>query len=667
MDLSPELLRSIHEYSLQPLNKLQQDALRLLAKGRDVVLDAPGNSGKTTTSCISVLQKVNIFNRQCQALVLAPSGTTLRTLKVILALGSHNIQCHVCLNQADIHEDRIRLRKGSHIVVGTPSCVQEIIKDGALKTDSIRVIVLDRVDEMFSDGSKDIIVNLFSSIPRSAQVVFLLRQTFMELKYMTTNFMRSPAWISHGTREPDLDDSTTLTGSVYRPDDKLNEIKSNPDEIVDNRDDIGDNYDEYDDSDEIDDNYGDIDNSHDDGQDNQDQIEIVDSFDRMNLKPWLLRSINDCGLERPSVFHQHIMLPILKDQDVIVQTQFAPETLAAFAVPVLQKIDILNRQCQVLIISPLEEQAQQIQEAIQALGSCIGVQCHIFLGGTDIYGDFGRLRKGCHVAIGTFGRVRDLIGRRALKTDSIKMFVMDGMLSTKLMGQINDVFQEFPTNTQVVFLITREYRKALETMNKFKRKAIHVEDTDELPLQYVKQFYVAVDREDYKLDILCSLVCELAVATRVIVFCNTLQKVGWLRDELVAQNFDARVIQSSMGPIQREEIMKEFSSGSFRVLVSMDSVISDIDVQGTSHVINFDIPSSKKTYSCRIGFAGRFAPKGVGINIITAGEVYKIRRIERLYSTQIQELSATISGHIPFSTLTCIRKIGPVTQSYWRF
>jgi hypothetical protein len=87
------------------------------------------------------------------------------------------------------------------------------------------VIVLDRVDEMFSEGSKDIIVNLFSSIPRSAQVVFLLRQTFMELKYMTANFMRNPAWISYGSREPDLDDSTTLTGSVYRPDDGLNEIE----------------------------------------------------------------------------------------------------------------------------------------------------------------------------------------------------------------------------------------------------------------------------------------------------------------------------------------------------------------------------------------------------------------------------------------------------------
>jgi translation initiation factor 4A len=194
----------------------------------------------------------------------------------------------------------------------------------------------------------------------------------------------------------------------------------------------------------------------------------------------------------------------------------------------------------------------------------------------------------------------------------------------------------------VIFLITREHGKALVTMDKFKRKAIHVEDTDELPLQYVKQFYVAVDREDYKLDILCSL-CEIAVATRVIVFCNTLQKVDWLRDKLVARKFAARAIQNSMGPIQREEIMKEFSSGSFRVLVSMDSVISDSDIQGVSHVINFDIPGSKSTYSCRIGFAGRFAPKGVGINIVTASEVDRIRRIEQLYSTQIQELSVKIS------------------------
>lgn len=119
----------------------------------------------------------------------------------------------------------MRLDKGSHVVVGTPSCVQEIVKHDALTTKNISVVILDRVDDMISGGSKDIIEDLFQSIPRSAQVVFLVSKTFTELKDMAKKFMREPVFISHATEEADLDDSETLTGSVRPSDDKLDETE----------------------------------------------------------------------------------------------------------------------------------------------------------------------------------------------------------------------------------------------------------------------------------------------------------------------------------------------------------------------------------------------------------------------------------------------------------
>jgi superfamily II DNA/RNA helicase len=191
-----------------------------------MVMDAPVNSGKTTTSCISVLQKIDTSNLQCQALILTPSvGTTLRTLKVILALCGHNIHCHFCVDQADFREDDMRLKKGAQIVVGTPSCVQEIIKRGALATRNIRMIVLDRVDEMFSDGFKDVIDELFQAIPRSAQVMFLLSKSFVELKELTTKFMRNPECINHDTEEAEIDDGETLSGSARQSEEILFEIE----------------------------------------------------------------------------------------------------------------------------------------------------------------------------------------------------------------------------------------------------------------------------------------------------------------------------------------------------------------------------------------------------------------------------------------------------------
>jgi superfamily II DNA/RNA helicase len=188
-------------------------------------MKAPVNSGKTTTSCISALQKVNIYNPQCQALILTPSlETTLQTLKVTLALGSNSIHCHVCTDQAHLREDMMRLEKGTHIVIGTPSCVQGVIEHGVLMTNSIRVIVFDRVDEMILGGSKDIIENILQVIPRNTQVVLLLSKTSAQLEDLTTRFMYDPTWISGGTEEP-VDDSKTLTVSAYRSDDKPSEVE----------------------------------------------------------------------------------------------------------------------------------------------------------------------------------------------------------------------------------------------------------------------------------------------------------------------------------------------------------------------------------------------------------------------------------------------------------
>lgn len=195
--------------------KLQQDALPLLVKGHDVVVDAPANSGKTTTSCISALQKIDISNRQCQALILASTPqAALRIQKIVLAFGSYDIHCHACTNQADLREDRMRLKKGAQIVVGTPGCIHELIGQGTLTTKTLRVLILDRVDEMYNGKIKDIIEELLRSIPRSAQVVFLLSKMSKELKEWTTKFMHNPEFIDHDTEMPDLEDTETLVGSV---------------------------------------------------------------------------------------------------------------------------------------------------------------------------------------------------------------------------------------------------------------------------------------------------------------------------------------------------------------------------------------------------------------------------------------------------------------------
>jgi len=344
------------------------------------------------------------------------------------------------------------------------------------------------------------------------------------------------------------------------------------------------------------------------------------------------------SLERPSAFQRRIMLPILNNQDVVIEAKVGPDRLTALAISALQKLNPGNKNCQVLILSPAPELAQQIQEPIQAIGSQMNIQCRVCVGGTDFKADMENIRKGCHVVVGTWGRLQDLIKKRILRTHSLKLFVMDGLFYEKLMDEINEIFQRFPPRAQVVFLANKGHNKAEELMTKLARQPITImANKDELQLEDVKQFFVTVEKAAHKLETLCSL-CEKIAAPHIVVFCNTAKTVDWLKEKLTAKKITAEAIRGSVGQAKREEIMKDFSSGSIRVLISTDQVLNENEAKEAALVINFELPPSKKTYINRIGLAGRYN-KGVGINIVPINDVARIKKIEQLCSTQIEEMS----------------------------
>ncbi|KAF8939955.1 translation initiation factor eIF4A [Dissophora ornata] len=377
--------------------------------------------------------------------------------------------------------------------------------------------------------------------------------------------------------------------------------------------------------------------------------EIVDNFDNMNLNPELLRGIYAYGFERPSTIQQRAILPVLKGRDVIAQAQSGTGKTATFSISVLQKLDISNPQCQALLLAPTRELAQQIQKVVLALGDFMKVECHACIGGTNVREDMARLAKGSHVVVGTPGRVFDMINRGALRTDDIKMFILDEadeMLSRGFKDQIYDVFQRLPPQIQVVLLSATMPVDVMDVTNKFMRDPIRIlVKKDELTLEGIKQFYVAVEKEEWKLDTLCDLY-ETVTITQAVIFCNTRRKVDWLTEKLTARDFTVSAIHSDMEQTQREVIMKEFRSGSSRVLIATDLLARGIDVQQVSLVINYDLPTNKENYIHRIGRGGRFGRKGVAINFVTAEDTRMLREIEQFYSTQILEMPMNVADLI---------------------
>ncbi|OJI85638.1 hypothetical protein ASPTUDRAFT_117665 [Aspergillus tubingensis CBS 134.48] len=377
--------------------------------------------------------------------------------------------------------------------------------------------------------------------------------------------------------------------------------------------------------------------------------EVTDSFDSMDLKPELLRGVYAYGFERPSAIQQRAIKPIIAGHDVIAQAQSGTGKTATFSISALQKIDQELKACQALIVAPTRELAQQIQKVVVAIGDFMNIECHACIGGTNVRDDMNALRAGPQVVVGTPGRIHDMIERRVLKTDQMKLFILDEadeMLSRGFTEQIYDIFQLLPQSTQVTLLSATMPQDVLEVTTKFMRDPIRIlVKKQELTLEGIKQFYIAVEKEEWKLDTLSDLY-ETVTITQAVIFCNTRRKVDWLTDKLTARDFTVSAMHGDMEQGQRDVIMKEFRSGSSRVLIATDLLARGIDVQQVSLVINYDLPANRENYIHRIGRGGRFGRKGVAINFVTADDVRMMREIEQFYSTQIEEMPMNVAGKL---------------------
>jgi ATP-dependent RNA helicase len=254
-----------------------------------------------------------------------------------------------------------------------------------------------------------------------------------------------------------------------------------------------------------------------------------------------------------------------------------------------------------------------------------------------------------HAISGTPGRVFDMIRRKNLSTKSIRMLILDEadeMLSKGFKDQIYDVYRYLPPATQVVLISATLPNEILEMTQKFMSDPIRIlVKRDELTLEGIKQFFVAVEREEWKFDTLCDLYDTLII-TQAVIFCNTRKKVEWLAEKMRESNFTVSSMHGDMPQRERNDIMKEFRSGATRVLITTDVWARGVDVPQVSLVINYDLPNNRELYIHRIGRSGRFGRKGVAINFVKSDDIRILRDIEQYYATQIDEMPMNVQDLI---------------------
>jgi len=379
------------------------------------------------------------------------------------------------------------------------------------------------------------------------------------------------------------------------------------------------------------------------------EVQIHSSFDSMGLREELTRGIYQYGFEKPSAIQQRAIVPVISGRDVIAQAQSGTGKTATFCISMLQSIDTAVRETQALVLSPTRELAQQIQKVALALGDFMSVQVHACIGGKSVGEDIRKLEYGQHIVSGTPGRVFDMISRRSLRTRNIKMLVLDEadeMLSKGFKEQIYDVYRYLPPATQVVVVSATLTNDVLTMTKKFMSDPIRIlVKRDELTLEGIKQFFVAVEKEEWKFDTLCDLYDTLTI-TQAVIFCNTRVKVDWLTDRMRKANFTVASMHGDMPQDERDAIMQSFRAGENRVLITTDIWARGIDVQQVSLVINYDLPNNRELYIHRIGRSGRFGRKGVAINFVKSDDIRILRDIEQFYSTQIDEMPMNVADLI---------------------
>ena len=377
-----------------------------------------------------------------------------------------------------------------------------------------------------------------------------------------------------------------------------------------------------------------------------DKHEIItcETFEQMNLNENLLRGIYAYGWDKPSYVQQKGILPVINGNEVICQAQSGCGKTGTFSISAIQKVKPDIKTCQVIILSPTREIADQTLIVIRKLSTFLDIKISGVIGGKKLN---NKDVSESQIIVATPGRVFDMINRGIINMETVHLFCIDEadqMLDRGFKEQMYSIFQFVPPSAQFALYSATMPPDILEIITTFMSKPIKIlVKKEQLTLDGIQQFFVSLDSEQNKYDTLCDLYSTFSIAQSMI-YCSSKKKVSWLADKLETNGFPISQIHGDITQTDRDKIMTEFRVGKTRVLITTDLLARGIDVQQVSVVINYDLPRDRESYIHRIGRTGRYGRKGTAINFIASqNDAVKMRDIEVYYNTQIEEMPANIS------------------------
>jgi translation initiation factor 4A len=369
----------------------------------------------------------------------------------------------------------------------------------------------------------------------------------------------------------------------------------------------------------------------------------------MDLDMKLLRGIYAKGYEKPSDIQQKGIVPLMAGRDLLAQAQSGTGKTATFTIGGLSRIDPALNAVQMVVIAPTRELAEQAEKEALTIGQYIGIRVHKATGGPPVSADLAVLQQGRgsadhvpHVLCVTPGRFYDLLNRKAVSPETIRILILDEadqMLAARFREQIHCILAlRWPASVQVALLSATMIPEIRTVAKDLLRDPVEILlEPDKVSLDGIKQWYIELPREEHKLDTLCDLYDHLSIQ-QAAIFVNTKAKAEWLADQMKRRGFDLDYIHGEMDVKEREERMADFRAGRVRVLISTDLLGRGIDVQTISIVINYELPLDRENYIHRIGRSGRYGRKGASINLVCPREMRMQAEIEAFYGRKVNEL-----------------------------
>ena len=367
----------------------------------------------------------------------------------------------------------------------------------------------------------------------------------------------------------------------------------------------------------------------------------VQSFQDLNLSEPLLAALNDAGYENPTPIQAKTIPPILDGKDIIGQAQTGTGKTAAYALPVLDNIDINNNHPQALVLAPTRELALQVAEAFQGYASHMkGFHVLPIYGGQSYQIQLKQLRRAAHVVVGTPGRVIDHIKRGTLKLDQLKFLVLDEADEMLRMGFIDDVewvIAQTPEQRQVALFSATMPSAIRKIAQKYLDTPVEVSIKNQSrTADTIRQRYWTVSGY-HKLDALTRIL-EVEAFDGMIVFVRTKIATVELSEKLEARGYNTAPLSGDVPQNQRERTVDRLKNGKLDILVATDVAARGLDVDRISHVINYDMPYDPEAYVHRIGRTGRAGREGEAILFVTPRERRMLNSLERSTKQKIAQM-----------------------------